>query len=201
MRTTAKQIKRFPILFFILIGIYFLLSLCYCYRHIGRTKSIDVTINHDSGKTYQRVQLKDAQFITGIEGTLHWKVKTMKEALLVNLANKKTVFNFYDLCYFLILNLAIYWMVKDLTEDTAFSEKVFKGLRMISFIIGLYPLMTLVNNQIADLAVEKLTNNQFSSIGQSLNLMKFMLIVFLIQLVVVFFGKGKKLQEEQQLTI
>lgn len=157
-----------------------------CYGTIGQEKSIKVIIGHGMGGTYKRIDFKEGHFETGFGGNLRWEVKNMGEALLIHLGDQNGVLNFYDLFYFLILVLAIFWMVRDLTEGTIFSDKILDGLTVVGYVVLLYPFLDVMNSLIAQWSVKTLTAGRFSRELEYGGIMKFIIMAFLIRLVPLF---------------
>ena len=160
---SLKQIKRIPIIFSILIFIYFAMNVYRCIDSVGRTKIVNVSIYNLKAKTYKSIELGENYFTTGFDGKLYWKVKNIKEALMINLGDLNGSMSFITLGYFLILNLAIYAMLWGITEDTIFSKRLSVGLNFIAYVLIFYSTINLVSYSVSQTAIESLTEGQFSS--------------------------------------
>lgn len=199
-RPSIKNIKRFPIVFSVLITFYFTLWIFNCFSRVGNVEILNVDVKNLKERTYKNVELGDNYFVTGTEGRLFWKVKNLEEAFVIGIADQDAVIKIFDLLYFLTLNILIYVLVYFINEETIFSSLTV-GLRVLGFLIALYPGMLLVNYEVSGNLIEKLTGNQFTVQYRSLDILKYVIIAFLLNMVFPFISKGKSLQKEQELTI
>lgn len=197
---SIKSIKRFPKIFSVLIALYFALWIFKCFSSIGNVEILNVHVKNLKEKKYKNVELGNNYFVTGTEGRLFWKVKTLEEAFVIGIADQDSVIKIHDLLCFLIFNIFLYWLVYYINEDTIFSSFTI-GLRILSFLIILYPAMLLINFKVSGNLIENLTGNQFTVQYRSLDILKYVIIAFLLNMVFPFISKGKSLQKEQKLTI
>jgi hypothetical protein len=200
-RPSLNHITRFIKTISFLLFAYFGLSILMCVTSLHKTKIIDVQTKNLKENTYNRVEIGKNAFLTGSEGQLHWKVDTMSDAFLVGFSNVDGVGNFYDLFYFLFVVIAIFFMVRRLTEETIFSDHVIEYFNVFGYLIILYPIMGLISYKISAACIEELTGGKFTSQLGNTNLVKYIMIAFLLRLIVLFFKKAKSLQQENELTI
>ena len=198
---SLKQIKRIPILVFLLILFYFLLTFFICYQNIGRSVSIEARLKYGGKYAASQVGKGENIFTSGSDGRLAWKVKDFKDAVIVNLANTNEMFSLYDLLYMLVVNLVLFITVNQMKEDTIYSDQTIKGFKLIVYLIVLSPIFGFATNMISRYILEKLTHNQVTSPLKAFGYFKVLIGIFFLQLIPLFIKKGKSLQQEQELTI
>lgn len=199
--THFKRIKRIPIALLILIGINVAMCVFICFNSIGKVKIIDVHTKQLKANTYQQIKINENRFQTGTEGKLYWKVKNLKEAVLIVLADRNHPFNLYDLFYLVVLDIALFIMVYRMKEDSVFSDQVVLGLKTIAYAVILYPAIILLSYHFSAFGVEELTQAQFTANTEDFNVPKYLVIAYLIIFMIPFIEKGIRLQQEQNLTI
>ena len=67
---SIKNIKRFPIVFSVLITFYFALWVFKCFSSVGNVEILNVDVKNLKERTYKNVELGDNYFVTGTEGRL-----------------------------------------------------------------------------------------------------------------------------------
>lgn len=198
---SIKSIQRIPIIFLLIVVSYFVISVLACISSVGETKILNVNVLNLSSKTYQTVDIGKNSFQTGTEGRLFWKVKSLKEAFLVGLANRNDAGNFYDILYLLILDLILFIMFFKVKEDSVFSDRIILGLKLLGCSVLVYAFINLISYKIAGRSVELLTNRQFTTQFRQDNIPKYLFLCYLIWFIAPLIKKGISLQQEQDLTI
>ncbi|WP_316765581.1 hypothetical protein [Pedobacter frigiditerrae] len=199
---SLKSIKRIPLLIFVLIFAYFLMTLVFCYGNIGRNVRVEAKILYGVTGKNPQVDIGGNKFNRGYEGMLYWKVKNFKEAVFLNFANSKEILRFYDLIYMLILNIVVFIIVNRMTEDTIFSSFTENGFKVIIFIIIFSPFFDVLIYFISRYFIKELTDNQLTAVSMpSFSYLRIMVSIFLINLIPLLIKKGQSLQQENELTI
>lgn len=200
-KSLHQQIKLIPIYLLIFITLSLCMHIFASFAAIGKTKILAVDAQHLKARTYHRVKIGENSFQTGTEGRLHWKVKDLEEAFLVGLANQEGVLNYYDLFYFLILDIALFIMLAKVSEERVFTAQLIFGLYLISYSIIFYAFIVLLGQFISGWSIERLTHGMFTSQSSTLNISKYLFLAFLLFFMVPLVRKGIELQNENELTI
>ncbi len=196
-----KQIKRIPFIFLVLVLLSATIKIISDVNSIGRTRLLEVRIGNLKERTYKSVELGENSFITGMEGTLHWKVKNLKESFLVGMIDGDRVISYYDILYFLLLDAGLFFMIFRMSDETVFSEQLSAGLKIVFYCIMFYPFVTMIGSYCNNQLVQELTDNQFKGQFEDFSIAKFQLIMYLLIFMYPFLQKAIKLQKEQNLTI
>jgi hypothetical protein len=198
---SVKSIKLIPVIFLCMVLANLVISISACVRSIGHTQILDVYSFNTGKKTYQIVEIGKNNFQTGTEGKLYWKIKNLKEAFLVALADRDKSTNFYDVFYLLILDIALFVMVFRIKDETVFSDQVLWGLRLIAGSVIFYPIINLMSYRLSSQCIEELTNGKFTAQLTKSNTFMFLIITYLLIFMAPFIKKAINLQKEQNLTI
>ena len=196
-----KQIKTMPYIFLLIIIANLVISFSAIYSSIGKVQIVAVNVEALKTKTSQQIAISTNSFHTGFEGRLFWKVKNVKEAFLVAVADREHSTNFYDLTYLLILNIALFVMVHKINEKSIFSSQLFWGLRLIAASVMLYPFIQLLAYKIAGHSIETLTNGQFTAPLKNSNVFMYLILTYLLLFLAPFMKKAIDYQNEKNLTI
>ena len=170
-------------------------------KSVGKIRLLEVRVVHLKEKTYKTVELGENYFITGMEGQLYWKVKNIREAFLVGMADRNSLISYFDVLYFLLLDACLFFMIYRMNDETIFSEKLSIGLKAVLFCIILYPFVTLIANHYSSKFIQELTNNQFQAQYEYFSANKYQLIIYLLIFMYPFLQKAVNLQKEQDLTV
>ncbi|MGF1924045.1 MAG: hypothetical protein ACQUHE_07685, partial [Bacteroidia bacterium] len=146
-------------------------------------------------------EVGENSFTTGIDGTLHWKVNHLKEAFLVGLADGDRLVSYYDILYFLLLDVALFYMVSKMNEGTVFSQQVALGFKTVLYCLVSYPLVPLIDNHFSGECIKELTGYKFTSQFLAFGIGKFQLIIYLVIFLYPFLRKAVKTEEENELTV
>ncbi|MBC7617049.1 MAG: hypothetical protein H7202_13365 [Pedobacter sp.] len=196
-----KQIKAIPLFFLSLILVSGGMGIYRIIYDVGKTRSLDVRIYNLHEKTFKTVAIGENEFTTGFDGELAWKVNSVKEAFLVSLVDRNNIINFYDLFYFLLVDVALFVMVHSVNEDAVFSERLLKGVTVLLYLTMLYPFFGMIADQINGEIIKTLTNSKFTNQYQSFAVVKFQMFIYLMVFMLPFVKKAINLQKEQDLTI
>ena len=196
-----KQIKIIPLIFLVVVLIFASFKFVSDWKSIGRTRLLDVSINNLKEKTYKQVEIGENSFTTGMEGTLYWKVKDLKEAMLVGFADGDRLMSYYDVFYFLCIDGILFFMVYGMNDETIFSERLSLGLKIVLYCTILYPFVMMIGDYYSSQAIQELTNNQFTGQYKNFGIGKFQLIMYLMIFMLPFLKKAIDLQKEQNLTV
>lgn len=196
-----RQIKAIPFIFLLIILVSGGMSIYRVIGYVGMSMGLDVTTYNLSEKTFKTVAIGENEFTTGFDGELTWKVGNLKEAFLVSLAERNNIISFYDLFYFLLIDLVLFVMLYGVNEDAVFSDQLFKGITILLYLIMLYPFVGMIANQINGEIIKTLTNNKFTSQYQRFAVVKFQIFIYLMVFMLPFVKKAINLQREQDLTI
>lgn len=194
-----KRTKSIPIGFLLLILVFGIMHIYRTIGYVGDKCTLEVETYNLKEKTYKEVAIGENKFTTGSEGKLRWRVKDVKEAFLVSLVDRNTWF--YDLFYFLLIDIALFIMMYRINEDAVFSDQLFKGVTVLLYVIMFYPFFGVIANQINERIIQELTDNQFTSQYQRFSATKFQLLIFLMIIMLPMVQKVINLQKEQDLTI
>lgn len=197
-----KQIKRIPYIFLLIIIANLAISLSAIYSSIGKVQIVEVNVKNLKTKTSQQIDINENNsFHVGFEGRLFWKVKNLKEAFLIAIADRERSTNFYDLSYLFILNIALFVIVYKINEKSIFSNQLFWGLRLIAASVMLYPFIQLIAYKIAGHSIEILTNGQFTAPLKNSNVFMYLIFTYLLLFLAPFMKKAIDYQNEKNLTI
>ena len=196
-----KQIKRIPYFFLLLILFSATFKIAHDINSVGKTTFLDVRTFNLKEKTFKEVELGENSFTTGMEGVLRWKVKDLKEAFLVGLADRDRLISYYDILYLLLLDAGLFFMIYRMNEETIFSEQLSTGLKVVLYCIMFYPFATMIGNYYSNQFIQELTNNQFKGQYENFSISKFQILFYLMIFMYPFLQKAINLQKEQDLTI
>ena len=201
VKPVFKQIKAIPFFFFLIIlasggiGIYRVID------SVGISRSLDVRTYNLQERTFRTFIIGENEFTTGFDGKLTWEAGNLKESFLVSLAEGDIGISFYDLFYFLLVDVVLFIMVHSVNEDVVFSGRLFKGITILLYLIMLYPFVGMIANQINGEIIKTLTNNKFTSQHQNFAVVKSQFFIYLMIFMLPFVRKAINLQKEQDLTI
>lgn len=202
MPQTEKVLRRLPITIFGFLIFMLGLMAIQSQADRNRTVTINARRNHLPFKTYQRVELGENTFITGLEGRVYWKPKSFKEAfILKNIIDTKSSFNLFDIFYLLVLNCVFFWMLYDIKQENFFNNKVLKGIRIIGILVVLYGAMGIMRSAVSDYYLKDITRGQFESADSSFSLTPYLIVMFFFQAIPIFIRRAKKIQQEHEYTI
>lgn len=195
-----KQIKKIPFIFLFIVLSGLILSVCYCVGSIGETRGLHVNTRGLKVKTVKHLYVDDNLFSVGYEGELYFRINTLKEAFLVALTSDAPI-NFYDLLYFLIIDVILFIMVYRVNEEVIFSDQLSNGIKLLGYSVILYPGIILLGNYISKCSIEELTHGQFTSQYRNLGVTKYLYISYLILFCMPIIQKAINLEKEQSLTV
>jgi hypothetical protein len=198
---SLKQIKRIPIIIFVMIFAYLLLTLFFCHQDVGNSISFNARLANGIYPTLKKLNIADGNIIVGVDGRFTVNVKSFADSLKLSLANNQNLFSFYDLFYLLILNTIMFITVYNMDEDTMYSSKTIRGVQMIMYLIVLAPIYGFLTNLMARSILEEFTKNQLTIQLERFSYFKVLIGVLFVRFIPLFISKGKSLQKEQELTI
>lgn len=200
-RPLYKQIRRIPYIFLVLILISASIKVVSDWKSIGKTRLIEVTRGALKERTYRSVDLGENSFVTGMEGTLYWKVNNIREAFLVGMADGDRVISYFDVFYLLLLDICLFVMVARVNEETIFSDQLETGLKAILYCVMFYPFVGMIEGYYCSKFIQELTNNQFNAQYENFSISKFQIIFYLLLFMFPFVKRAINLQKQQNLTI
>jgi hypothetical protein len=139
-------------------------------------------------------------FISGIQGDLYWRPRTLTESALLITADNKDI-DFLDIRLMIIAVIVII-MFKDSREGTVFTKNLSSGFMLLVFGMGIIGmLLDMAKAVLARTYIPYITNGQFTG-NFDFKVITFYYMVYPILLFLLWLPKkGLELQKEAELTI
>jgi len=199
MNLKSLKTQSWVILIFVLFNFFSFIATCVREYYFG-DKVIGIEVyNRSDTKTYKNSTVGNNTYVTGNEGTLHYKTTNFGDVLLFKQIGNQTIVDYF---FFLAIGFIVFISIRRVTDKKVFSEKIINTFGYIGFLLFAFPI---VNSYFRSLIVERLllkrTNNMFELAGISTLNANYLAAVFMILMFLYFLNRGNQLQQDQDLTI
>ena len=206
MGAIKKRIRRT----YILLGIFFLFQ-CYCLIswaqddiNNGWGIAMDVRPLARGLGSYKDDKFADGNnFISGTDGTLYWKPRTLTESILLNtFSQRSSPVDLFELIAFLLLALLFMAVISSGAKATYFSKNLTRKFILVVFVICMWrPVLELIKEPLGKQYVMYITHCKFIPVHRYGNAANGMTLYMLLSLLIIFPQKALELQKEAELTI
>ena len=199
----AQRKKKFLRMTLAYFGVLLCLFLARAYQQYSSGMSLQVSARGGEMIDHTDYHLSgNDRFVYGMEGTLHWKPKSMFQAMVLTCINDKGV-DLFDILGLLITAAIIFYMFKDSKDNTPFTKKMAAGFGKL--LIALAVTGTACNlgrSMLALRYIPYITDSKFSMyIDYKVLSYHWLAVMFLIPFLSQIPYFGLDLQKEQELTI
>jgi hypothetical protein len=144
-----------------------------------------------------------SHFISGMEGELYWKPKTLTESILLNsFSGKNSTEDIIDIASYANLSIVFIFIIKGSAKSTYFDKNIITKFLVAILIISTWSVVVdMIKFSLAQRYIMYITHGQFSAYYTHAYPLKGLYIYILLSLLAVFPRKALELQQEQELTI
>ncbi len=191
-------------IFFLLVAVFLLFAVNNGYDSLNNGVSLTVMDHSTHFKTFKQFDLPDNNAFIAGGGTLHWQPKSLKEALILNMADSGNYgdVDIFEVALMLVFVLLFCVMIWGSKRKIIFTSKTTFGTMLIGLAIAISGPLEFKKTRFVNDYVQTITHGQFElRLSHFPSMYFYALGMMLIPFLSSFPRQAVELQQESELTI